>query len=45
VVSVGTPEAVLTPNEIEKRWKVQAKVQREEGGAMSIHYLPIRRPA
>lgn len=45
VVSVGTPEAVLTPDEIEKRWKVKAKVQREEGGAMNIYYLPIRRPA
>lgn len=45
VVSVGTPETVLTPDEIEKWWKVKAKVQREAGGAMSIHYLPIRRPA
>ncbi|WP_222890091.1 ABC transporter ATP-binding protein [Enterobacter sp. C2] len=45
VVSVGAPEAVLTPEEIEKRWKVKAKVQREAGGTMSIQYLPLCRPA
>lgn len=45
VVSVGEPEAVLSPDEIEKRWRVKAKVQREAGGAMSIQYFPLCRPA
>lgn len=38
IAAVGTPDDVLTPERIKETWSVEAKIHREEGGAMHIQY-------